>query len=463
MFKVNKKLYLAVALVLGLSLSAFAEDATQSTQIPVQSEISQAKAVKLVEIKGNKSISTNTIISKMKTRIGGPYLENVISDDLKRLYLLGFFSDIKIDTEDYKGGIKVIVTLTERPIIESIAFSGIKRIVIREKKLKETLKSKEGQYLDYPTLSEDVATLKSMYEKKGFGQAKVDYTADVDKAANKAKVQFSVVEGKRFKVKAIFVEGNKTFSNVRILKLLKTKKAWLFNPGVLNDEVLAEDMERIKSFYRREGFADLAVDYEVKSDEKKPFLYLTIKVQEGRKYLVGVVSISGNQDTKEREILAKIKECQPGKVFSQDGLKQDLGGIQGLYFDRGYVSAEIEDTTSLNPDTGRVDIAYNITENQIAYVDKIKIRGNARTKDIVIRRELRINPGDRFDGEKLKRSKERLQNLGFFEEVSYDTEDTGTPDKKDLVVEIKEAKTGSFSFGGGYSTVDQFIGFIEVE
>jgi outer membrane protein insertion porin family len=202
----------------------------------------------------------------------------------------------------------------------------------------------------------------------------------------------------------------------------------------------------------------------VKPDASKPYLlYIYIRIKEGKQYLVGNVVVQGDKDIPEKEILKRIKDCVPGKVFSDDGMKADVAGIQGLYFDKGYISAQVQNTTALNTATGRVDILYNIIENQITYVDKIKIRGNIKTRDMVIRRELRIHPGDKFDGEKLRRSKERLQNLGFFEDISYDTEETPVPDKKDLVVDVKETKTGSFSFGGGYSTVDQLVGFIEVE
>jgi outer membrane protein insertion porin family len=175
------------------------------------------------------------------------------------------------------------------------------------------------------------------------------------------------------------------------------------------------------------------------------------------------VTIQGNKDISQKDILSKLNKCIPSKIFSQEALQEDITNIQSLYFSRGYIAAVVQEVTSLNPNTGRIDIIYNIQENQINYVDKIKIKGNVKTKDVVIRRELRIKPGDRFDGDKLKRSKERLQNLGFFEEVKYDTEDTQVPNKKDLVVEVKESKTGAFSFGGGYSTVDQFVGFVEIE
>ncbi len=422
------------------------------------------RTVTAIEVRGNKNISTNAVVSKMKTRVGSAYRENIISDDLKRLYLLGFFSDIKIDTEDYNNGVRVVITVTERPVIEKITFSGITRLKMRDEKLKEQLKSKETQYLDYPSLTEDVRTLQKLYEKTGFSQADINYQVDIDKESNKARVQFLVNEGRRLRIKDILIKGNTAFSDKRILKIMKTKHAWFFNAGVLKDEVLSEDIERIKSFYRNAGFADVAAEYEIKPDVSRPYLlYITVRIQEGKKYLVGNIVIRGNKDIPEKEILARLKECIPGGVFSQEGLRQDIANIQGLYFDRGYISCQVQEAVSLNPDIGRVDVAYNIIENKVSYVDKIKIRGNVKTKDVVVRRELRIRPGDRFDGEKLKRSKERLQNLGFFEEVNYDVEETPVEDRKDLIVEVKESKTGAFSFGGGYSSVDEFLGFVEIE
>lgn len=423
-----------------------------------------AKTVTAIEIIGNKSISTNVVVSKMRTRIGSPYQENLISDDLKRLYLLGFFSDIKIDTEAYKDGLKVIVSVVERPIIEKITFSGIKRLRERDEELKKVLKSKETQYLDYPSLAEDVHSLKKKYEKIGYTDVTIDYQVDTNKETNKAVVAFLVNEGQKVRIKDIVFEGNKAFKPARLLKLLKTKSAWLFNAGVMKGDVLKEDMERLKAFYRKNGYSDVEADNEIKPDSGKPYLLnIFIKIKEGKKYLVGNVTVTGNKDISEKVILSKLSDCIPGKVFSQDALKMDVSHIQSMYFDRGYISSQVQDTTSLNSSTGRVDIAYNVIENDISYVDKIKVRGNVKTKDIVVRREMRIHPGDKFDGEKLRRSKERLQNIGFFEEISYDTEDTEEPAKKDLIVDVKESKTGAFSFGGGYSTVDQLVGFVQIE
>ncbi|MFH1441919.1 MAG: outer membrane protein assembly factor BamA [Candidatus Omnitrophota bacterium] len=436
-----------------------AQDSSGTTQETAQ----KTEEVKNIQIKGNKAISTNTILSKMKTKIGGPYKDNIINSDLKRLYLLGFFSDIKIDTQDTKEGLIIIITVEERPIIQSISFAGKGHLRTRDEKLKQLLKSKENQYIDYPTLSEDVRVIKKMYEKIGYNKAEVEYISSIDKENNKVKIVFEIQEGKRVKIKDILVEGNKSFPAAKILRLIKTKRAWLFNAGILKEEVLKEDIKRVKAFYRKNGFVDAAAEYNIKTDPKQPFLYITIKVVEGKKYLVGSVVIRGNKDITDKLILSKITEIVPDKIFSQDAVKKDLSNIQGLYFDQGYISAQVRDITVVDPLTGRVNVEYDIIENDITYVNKIKVKGNVKTKDLVIRRELKIKPGDRFDGDKLKRSKERLGNLGFFDSVSYDTEDTPDPNKKDLVVDVKETKTGSFSFGGGYSTVDQLVGFFEIE
>lgn len=421
------------------------------------------KNITAIEVKGNKSISTNIVIAKLKLRVGALYHENVASEDLKRLYALKFFEDIKFKTQDYKDGVKVVITVVERPVIEKITFSGVKKLGLKDDKLKEKIVSKENLTVDYPSLEEDLAILKGLYEKKGYGQVKVEHELKVNQETNKAIIDFKVDEGKKKKVKKIYIEGNYNFSDGKIIKILKTKKAWLFGSGVLAEEVLIEDMDRIKSFYNKQGFINATVDYKLQSDARGSFWLITINIEEGKKFFVGDLIIKGNQDVLEKEILAKIQQSKPGKVFSQEYLKQDIMEINSLYFDKGYISARVQETTTLNDENQRIDVTLNVKENEVAYVEKIKIKGNVKTRDAVIRRELRIKPGDRFDGQKLKRSKERLQNLGFFEEVGYDTEDTEVSNKKDLIVEVKESKTGQFSFGGGYSTVDQFVGFVEVE
>jgi outer membrane protein insertion porin family len=286
---------LAVCFLMFTAVRAFSQEQSPQEVLAASDASSQTseKIVTAIEIKGNKSISTNKIASMLKTRIGSPYLDNVISDDLKRLYLLGFFSDIKIDTEDYKDGLKIIINVVERPIIEKVKFKGTKRSVKYSKEKEKDVyypfaevgdswQSKEGQYLDYPKLADDVTLLKKTYEKKGFGKVKIDYKVDVDPATNKAKVEFIIDEGRKQGIRIIYVEGNLNFSDRKILSLIKTKRAWLFNPGVLKEEVWNEDLERIKTFYHKAGFMDVKVDYEDKTDPRGRFIYITLKIVESK-------------------------------------------------------------------------------------------------------------------------------------------------------------------------------------
>jgi len=456
-----KKIIFGFIFSIGFLLSVnllFAETAPASSALTPE----KVKQVKLIEVKGNKTISTAVILSKVKTKVGQDYLANVISDDIKRLYNTGYFKDVSIDREDYKEGFKVIFLITEKPIIEKISFNRTR--FIKERKIRTVIKSKDGDFLDERILREDLRSIEELYKKSGFSLANVDYKSEINPANNKAKISFTVTEGKRTNIARIYIKGNKSFRYGRIIKLIKTRTKWLFNSGIYKKEILDEDMDRITAFYGNEGFLDVKAGYTV-DFLKKNRLNVTINIEEGKKYFVGKVSLNGNTVFSETEILASMKEIKPSKIFSKQRLDEDNSNIRSLYFDKGYIFAEVNQSTSLDPQSGKVDVALSVDEGVVAYIDKIKIKGNIKTKDIVVRRELRMMPGDRFDGAKMRRSRERLKNLGFFEEVSYDVEPSASKaaDKRNLIVQVKESKTGEFSFGGGYSTIDQLVGFIEVE
>lgn len=420
----------------------------------------ETKTVKAIEVKGNKTIGVSTILSKIKIRVGDPYLQVVISDDLKRLYNTGYFSDVSIDRQDFQGGFKVVILLTEKPIVDKITFS--KTRYQKSHALLGKIKTKEGKFLDNKDLKDDVKTIEELYAKKGMTDATVESQSTIDAATNKAKLHFVINEGYRTKIRRILVVGCKAFPARKIIRAIKTRNAWVLNAGYLKKDLLEEDMQRVKSFYEKEGFIDIKAGYNIQ-EVGKGRIDVVINVEEGKRYYVGDITTSGNSVVTPAEILNAMKQIKLDSVFSREKLEIDLGEIRTLYFDRGHIFANVQEITSLSPDTGKVEIKLNVDEGNLAYVDKVKIEGNTRTRDIVIRREIRLYPGDRFDGAKLRRSKERLKNLGYFEDVSYDVEDTKEEDKKDLVVQVKEAKTGSLSFGGGYSTVDQLIGFVEIE
>lgn len=417
------------------------------------------RMVTAVNTKNNKSISTETILSKIRTKAGDKFSQEVLNDDLKRLYATEYFTDVSIDVEDVQGGVAVTFILEEKPVIDDIVFKGNE--AFRPQKLKSTMKSKANEMLNMALLAQDINEIKSLYEKKGYPMVEVDYKVDIDKELNKAIVTVTIDEKTKVKVTSINITGNKAVKTNAIKKVLGTKTAWLFNSGVFKEEILAEDVEKIKALYDDIGYLDAAVNPKLDYSDDKKELSITFEVDEGKQYRVGDISITGNLNYPESVIMSKIKMVK-GKPFSNNGLRADISEIRHHYFQNGYVNASIDVERNLNQSTGNIDISLNIDSKEVVYVGKVEIRGNLKTRDTVIRRELRILPGDRFNGDKIKRSKERLYNLGYFEDIAFDTEPTEKPDVNNLIVTVKETKTGEFAFGGGYSSIDQLIGFVSI-
>ena len=433
-----------------------------SPRVLAQEEPSK-KLIKYVDVRNNKTVSSATILSKLKSKRGNEFLEKVVNEDVKRLYLMGFFSDVSVSIEETDSGeVGVVFVVTEKPPLAVIKFTGNK--VYREKKLSALVKSKLNEFSDERSLKKDTEAIEDLYKRAGYPWVKVSYRIDLDEETNAAIAVFIIDEGARAVVRKITVLGNTAFSDRRLTKVIKSRPSGFFRSGVYKQDVIEDDMERVTHFYKQEGFLDAEVSYEAvtKGKNRKKWMELVIRIEEGRKYIAGDVRMVNNTIFPAEELKSMLK-MRPGDTFTEFALHQDVASVQEHYFDKGYIMAKVKPDTVLNLETDRVDITYTISEGEVCYVNKIDIKGNTKTKDVVIRRELRIYPGEKYDGGKLKRSKERLYNLGFFEDITFDVEDTSQPDKKDMVVEVKESKTGEFSFGGGFSSIDRLIGFVEIE
>jgi len=419
----------------------------------------EPQIVKLVRVKDNKAVSTATILSKIKTKADSVFSQDVLNDDLKRLYMLGYFTDVSIDVQEYQDGLMVTFIVQEKPLIEVIDFVGNESM--RAPKLKEKMVIKSGELLDENQLLLDIAEIKKLYESRGYFRVGIDYKIQEDKKLNTAKLTIIIEEEEKTKIKKIYIEGNESFSDQDIMRVISTRAAALFSGGYFKKDVFKEDLARIKSFYQNSGYLDVDVDSEYQRSKDKKLLYITIIINEGRIYLVGDITVKGNDVIKQEELTKELAMLTE-EPFSDDGMRIDAVNMQQVYYNKGYIMARVFPTPILDENTGKIDIIYEVTENELIYVNTVDIRGNTKTKDVVIRRELRIYPGEPFNGSNIRRSRERLNNLGFFEEVSFDTEPTDKPNEKNLAVNVKETKTGEFSFGGGYSSIDQFIGFVSV-
>ncbi|MBI4343633.1 MAG: outer membrane protein assembly factor BamA [Candidatus Omnitrophica bacterium] len=413
-----------------------------------------------VEARGNRTVAAETILANVQTKPGNPYRATHISEDIRRLYALGYFTDVRVDVETMPDGLKVVFVVAEKPTVQAIELQGNRRLA--KPKAMDALGVATGELYDARKLKEAAEALKAEYVRRGFSEAEVVSRAEVEPVTNSATLYVLVDEGPRIQVRRVLVEGNQAFSDRRLRKLIKTRRRWWFLPALYNDKVLEEDRQRIAAFYRKHGYQDVAVTHEVLRDPEGRGLHLHVTVAEGLQHRVGQVLVKGAVLFPEREI-RQILALTPGAAFTTEQLQEDVRLVKQYYGDRGYIHAEVLPDPQLDPDTKRVNLTYHITEQELVRVSRIDIRGNFRTKDEVARRQLRIYPGDVFDGAKIRKSIERLYNLGYFEEVNVETEPAAQPDQEDLVFRTKETKTGSFSFGGGFSSVDRLVGLIELE
>ncbi len=419
-----------------------------------------SKRISDIKIKGNYSVSTITILNKLKMKTGDVFEESALNKELRRLYATGFFSDVFVETEDRPEGVVVIFTVVEKPIVSKIEFQGNTKA--RTGRLMKKISVKEGDILDFSVLSRDVAAIRNYYIEEGYSNVRVDYRIDTDRDTGRSTLVFEINEGVPLKIRSIAIEGNKHIPNAEILKYMSTKTAWWFiRKGAYDPEKLQADLDRIRSLYRSKGFLDARVTSKTDLGKEDNDILLTVIIEEGNQYQIGDITINGQLAFPEHQIRAMIKS-RPGDPFDYQRIKEDMEDVRAFYYDRGYMNAEINLERKYDHATGRMNLIYDITAHEEVYVGKVNILGNTKTRDKVIRRELRVYPGDKYNGEKLKVSKERIYNLGFFEDVYFETIPTGQKNVKDLHVTVKETKTGEFSFGGGYSSIDAFLGFVQV-
>lgn len=431
-----------------------------ASQPPPQPQAAPVKQIVSIEVRGNRIVSTNTILSKIQTQPGQTLKQQVVNEDIKRLYGTGFFEDVRLDVEELAEGYKVIVNVDEKPVIRQIIFNG--NSILKEDKLRKTLNVIEGQILDRKAVKKGEEEIRKLYANKGYRFVDIQITINVDPQTKEAVITLTIFEGKQFKIQKISFEGVKSFKVREIRKLIKTREKKWFLFGTFKEDVFEKDLERISFFYQKEGYLDIKVVPDFSYNKEKNSIEIVIKIDEGQHYVTGEIKFKGNTLFPESELWQEL-EMLPGLTYSQFYVAQDIEKLRIFYSSEGYIEARVVPDVKLNRDTGKVDVTYEIEQGDLYFVDKIQIRGNTKTRDKVIRRELRIRPGERFDGQKIEKSKQRLENLNYFEEITYDTEpsDSGS-NRKDLIFRVKEKRTGELSFGGGVSSVDTVMGFAEI-
>jgi len=414
--------------------------------------------IKSIELRGNKKIEDAMIYAKIKTKTGEPLSQKTIQGDIKTLYGTGYFDDVRVEIEPFEGGLKVIFIFKEKPIITSIDFQGNKKFDTET--LKEKITITPGAIANLSLIRDNVKKIVSFYQSEGYWLVKViPIIREISEDA--VALTFQIEEGKKVVIKKITIEGNKALSDKEIKKVMKTKKRWLFSfitgSGYYKKDVMDADIERIRELYQSKGYIYVAIakpEITLSPDKRK--LYIKISISEGDQYRVGNVEIIGNTVFSTTELYQQI-EMASGKIFNRNALRKDIEKILDLYMEKGYARADVEPIINVNPELKIADITLSITEDGVFRVGRIEITGNTRTRDKVIRREMRLDEGDIFNNKLLKRSYQRINNLNYFESVSITTKPRVEEKLIDINVKVKEKLTGMLSIGGGYSSLDKFM------
>ena len=433
--------------------------------LPVLAVEETGPTVREVEIKfvGPETVNRAIVHANIQTSVGKPMSHDTIEQDVRALIGTGFFLDVRVLEEPVKDGVRVVYQLTGKASLKEITVEGGK--LIRNDRLKREVSLKVGDVLDERKAHESAAKMMEVYQKAGFPDAKVEPVSSIDKDTGKAILKFKVTEANRVFIKAIQFTGNKSVKTPALLKLIKTKRrwwgSWMAGSGVLKDEQFADDLEKIRDHYRSKGYIDVEIKGSRVERVGKQWLIVHIEIFEGQQYKIGTIKIEGNKLFTLAQ-LQKLLKMDSGKVFTPDGLSKDTKALEDYYGGRGYIDTRVNTKRDANVETGQLDLTYTLHEGELTYIEKIVIRGNTKTKDKVIRRELAVAPGDIYNTVKVDASKERLKNLGYFSKIDATPEPTSIPNRRDVAVQLEEQRTGNVTFGAGFSSVDNLMGFVEV-
>src|SRR3989449_1720735 len=416
-----------------------------------------------VQYTGPGTVSKERILAQMRTKVGQPYSDQVVEQDIETLYKTGSILNVRIFAQPEGNGVKVIVAVQTRSIVREIEIDGAEQV--KAKRLRKEIKLKLNQPVNEQQLEEARQKIIEVYQGRGYNDVSVQFRVDaIDEKRGTARVVFTVNEGVKGAVRQVHFEGNQHFSEKVLRKQMKTRgKTLLYfldKSGRLDEVQLEQDLDKIREWYQNHGYIDVQIKDVRKERTKNGPLILTIVIAEGPQYHVGKLTISGYHATTEEKIRALLK-MKEGSVYSPKALHDDAKALADAYGSGGYVDLVIlPEGTPAGP--ARVDVHYKIEEGDRSFVQRINIAGNTRTKDKVIRREVLVAPGDVFNTVRVDTTKKRLENLGYFAKVETYPEETDIPGRKDLTILLQEKRTGSLSFGGGFSTVDKLVGFVEL-
>ena len=453
--------------------------AVKSLSDAISSSLFKREKIADVRVVGNKRIEQDAIKRIVTSQPGDTFLAKNLSEDLKAIYSMGYFDDVRVESEDGSAGKTVIFIVKEKPTIRVIYIKGSKgskdsgskklteekteeikpgSLVFDDEKILKSMDIKTGSIFNIFKIQSNIKRIEDMYKEKNYHNVKVTYAVR-EQDNNQADLEIIIDEGKKVLIKEIRFVGNQAYPDKKLKNIMKTSEkgfwSWLTSSGDLKTEDLNQDAELLTSFYANSGYIQVKIAEPI-VEFKDNWIYITIKIDEGPRFKVGKVQILGELLQSEEELMKRIK-ISNAEYFSRQILRDDIIVIGDLYSDDGYAYADVVPKIDQDSENLIVNITYTISKGSLVYFEGIRITGNTKTRDKVIRRELDVYEQELFSGKKLKRGIRNLNRLDYFEDIKVNTAKGSEPDKMILDIDVKEKPTGTFSFGGGYSSVENMF------
>jgi len=420
----------------------------------------QERIAKVV-VSGNQRIEADAVKRVIKTAPGDVFVPKKLSEDLKAVHDMGYFDDIRIEAEETPQGKIIYFNVVEKPTIRTI--SVINNKIYEDKEITDALDLKTGSILNIFQIQNNIKRIESLYKEKNYHNVIITHNIK-PLENNQADLEFLINEGEKVRIKEISFSGNSAYSNVELKKLMKTSEkgfwSWLTSSGEFNKDDLDQDAAKISSFYHNNGYIQARVG-EPQVEYKDNEIHISLKIDEGAQFKVGKVEVDGDIIRTRQELIGQLKIGKE-KVYNEEVVRNDVLALMDVYSDEGYAYADISPRMDKDIEHGIVNISYTIEKGKQVYFEKIFITGNTKTRDKVIRRQLEVYERELYSGQRLKRSVRNLHRLDYFEDIKVNTLKGSGDDQMVLKLDVTEKPTGTFSFGGGYSSVENVFGMVSV-
>jgi outer membrane protein insertion porin family len=420
----------------------------------------QAPGVVSIVVQGNQRVEADTIRSYFRPGPSGRLDAFQIDEGVKALYSTGLFQDVR---PTIQGG-RLTITVVENPVINRIQFEGNKKV--KDEQLKSEIQSKERGTLSRPVVQADTARLVEVYRRSGRFDIRIEPKI-IELPNNRVDLVYEVIEGAKTGVKTIEFVGNRAYSAYRLKDVIKTSEtgilAFLQTADIYDPDRIEADRELLRRFYLKHGYIDVRVVSAVgEFDPNRKGFVITFTIEEGEQYRVGTVDVQSAIRPLDPSLLRSRLRAFSGDIYNAEAVEKTVEDMTIEAAKRGFAFATVRPRAVRDVQARMVNLVFAVDEGQRAYIERINVRGNTRTRDYVIRREFDLAEGDAYNRALVSRAERRLKNLSYFKSTRISTEPGSAPDRVILNVDVEEQSTGEFSVSGGYSTADGLLGEVSV-